>query len=105
AVDKLEDFLVTPEGLWKLWIEQQGTHAELETNALGIALERVRMLNLRWFGCRSARSALSMSQGICCNGVQFEASTMGVAYYLALVGGGLVAAYLLTVVLKGVRLI
>lgn len=30
---------------------------------------------------------------------------MGVAYYLALVGGGLVTAYLLTVVLKGIRLI
>jgi hypothetical protein len=30
---------------------------------------------------------------------------MGVAYYLGLVGGGLVAAYLLTVVLKGIRLI
>jgi hypothetical protein len=30
---------------------------------------------------------------------------MGVAYYLALVGGGLVAAYLFTVVLKGIRLI
>lgn len=31
--------------------------------------------------------------------------TMAVAYYLALVGSGLLAAYLLTVVLKGVRLI
>jgi hypothetical protein len=30
---------------------------------------------------------------------------MGVVYYLALVGAGLVAAYLLTVVLKGIRLI
>lgn len=30
---------------------------------------------------------------------------MGVAYYLGLVGGGLVAAYLLTVVLRGIRLI
>ncbi|MEB3333863.1 MAG: cytochrome B6 [Cyanobacteriota bacterium] len=30
---------------------------------------------------------------------------MGVAYYLALVGGGLAAAYLFTVVLKGIRLI
>ncbi|MEY4354801.1 MAG: hypothetical protein RLZZ609_3042 [Cyanobacteriota bacterium] len=30
---------------------------------------------------------------------------MGVAYYLALVGGGLIAAYFLTVVLKGIRLI
>jgi hypothetical protein len=30
---------------------------------------------------------------------------MGVAYYLAFVGAGLVAAYLLTVVLKGIRLI
>jgi hypothetical protein len=30
---------------------------------------------------------------------------MGVAYYLGLVGAGLVAAYLLTLVLKGIRLI
>jgi hypothetical protein len=30
---------------------------------------------------------------------------MGVASYLGLVGGGLVTAYLLTVVLKGIRLI
>lgn len=30
---------------------------------------------------------------------------MGVAYYLGLVGAGLLAAYLLTVVLKGIRLI
>ena len=30
---------------------------------------------------------------------------MGVAYYLGLVGAGLVAAYLLTVILKGIRLI
>ncbi|MBM5816384.1 MAG: cytochrome B6 [Cyanobacteria bacterium K_Offshore_surface_m2_239] len=30
---------------------------------------------------------------------------MAVAYYLALVGGGLVAAFALTVVLKGIRLI
>ncbi|MFM7236319.1 MAG: cytochrome B6 [Cyanobium sp.] len=30
---------------------------------------------------------------------------MGVAYYLGLVGAGLVAAYLLTIVLKGIRLI
>lgn len=30
---------------------------------------------------------------------------MGVAYYLGLVGAGLVAAYFLTVVLKGIRLI
>jgi hypothetical protein len=31
--------------------------------------------------------------------------TMGVAIYLALVGGGLTAAFLLTVVLRGIRLI
>jgi hypothetical protein len=30
---------------------------------------------------------------------------MGVAIYLALVGGGLTAAFLLTVVLRGIRLI
>ena len=30
---------------------------------------------------------------------------MGVAIYLALVGGGLLAAYLATIILKGVRLI
>jgi hypothetical protein len=30
---------------------------------------------------------------------------MGVASYLGLVGGGLVTAYLLTVVLRGIRLI
>jgi len=31
--------------------------------------------------------------------------TMGAAIYLALVGGGLTAAFLLTVVLRGIRLI
>ncbi len=31
--------------------------------------------------------------------------SMGVAIYLALVGGGLTAAFLLTVVLRGIRLI
>lgn len=43
--------------------------------------------------------------GFCCNGLSFARSIMGVALYLALVGGGLTAAFLATVVLKGVRLI
>ena len=34
-----------------------------------------------------------------------ETAPMGVAIYLALVGGGLTAAFLATVVLKGVKLI
>ena len=38
-------------------------------------------------------------------GMPFRVGTMGVAYYLGLVGAGLVVAYLLTVVLKGIRLI
>ena len=42
---------------------------------------------------------------ICCNGFKFRAGTMAVAYYLGLVGAGLVAAYVLTVILKGIRLI
>lgn len=42
---------------------------------------------------------------LCCNGSGFPFATMGVALYLALVGGGLTAAFLATVVLKGVRLI
>jgi hypothetical protein len=33
------------------------------------------------------------------------AEAMGVLFYLAMVGGGLTAAFLATVVLKGVRLI
>jgi len=33
------------------------------------------------------------------------AASVGVVIYLALVGGGLTAAYLATVVLKGIRLI
>lgn len=41
----------------------------------------------------------------CCNGSRFPVASMGVALYLALVGGGLTAAFLATVVLKGVRLI
>lgn len=41
----------------------------------------------------------------CCNGLSCEAKSMGVAIYLALVGGGLTAAFLLTVVLRGIRLI
>jgi hypothetical protein len=42
---------------------------------------------------------------LCCNGSGFPVASMGVALYLALVGGGLTAAFLATVVLKGVRLI
>jgi hypothetical protein len=42
---------------------------------------------------------------LCCNGSRFPIASMGVALYLALVGGGLTAAFLATVVLKGVRLI
>ena len=42
---------------------------------------------------------------LCCNGCRFPVASMGVALYLALVGGGLTAAFLATVVLKGVRLI
>lgn len=42
---------------------------------------------------------------ICCNRRPFRAGTMGVAYYLGLVGAGLVAAYVLTILLKGIRLI
>lgn len=41
----------------------------------------------------------------CCNGSSCAAKPMGVAIYLALVGGGLTAAFLLTVVLRGIRLI
>ena len=41
----------------------------------------------------------------CCNGSRLSVASMGVALYLALVGGGLTAAFLATVVLKGVRLI
>ena len=52
-----------------------------------------------------ANSAHARWGGICCNRDPFRGNTMGVAYYLALVGAGLVAAYLLTVVLKGIRLI
>lgn len=42
---------------------------------------------------------------ICCNRGSFLVGTMGVAYYLGLVGAGLIAAYILTVLLKGIRLI
>ena len=38
-------------------------------------------------------------------GMSFSAWPMGAAIYLALVGGGLTAAFLLTVVLRGIRLI
>ncbi len=42
----------------------------------------------------------------CCNGSFFFAVVaMGVAIYLALVGGGLTAAFLSAVILKGVKLI
>lgn len=37
--------------------------------------------------------------------VCFPSVTMGVALYLALVGGGLTAAFLASVVLRGIRLI
>jgi len=43
---------------------------------------------------------------LCCNGITFFAvAAMGVAIYLALVGGGLSAAFLSAVILKGVKLI
>lgn len=43
---------------------------------------------------------------LCCNGSTFFAvAAMGVAIYLALVGGGLSAAFLSAVILKGVKLI
>ena len=43
---------------------------------------------------------------LCCNGTTFFAvAAMGVAIYLALVGGGLSAAFLSAVILKGVKLI
>jgi hypothetical protein len=48
----------------------------------------------------------SLRPSFCCNGSSFFAVVvMGVAIYLALVGGGLTAAFLAAVVLKGVKLI
>ena len=41
----------------------------------------------------------------CSNGPSNFTKPMGVAIYLALVGGGLATAFLATVVLRGVRLI
>ena len=42
---------------------------------------------------------------LCCNGWVAEWTAMGAVIYLALVGGGLTAAFLLTVLLRGIRLI
>lgn len=50
-------------------------------------------------------SPTPLPERLCCNGSRFPVASMGVALYLALVGGGLTAAFLATVVLKGVRLI
>lgn len=58
--------------------------------------------------CRSMAglpSPTPLPERLCCNGSRFPVASMGVALYLALVGGGLTAAFLATVVLKGVRLI
>ena len=43
--------------------------------------------------------------GFCSNGPVLQAKSMGAAIYLALLGGGLSAAVVLTLVLRGVRLI
>ena len=59
--------------------------------------------------CRLASPFIGFSAlrpAFCCNNLIVCAVTaMGVAIYLALVGGGLTAAYLSAVILKGVKLI
>jgi hypothetical protein len=47
-----------------------------------------------------------VAAGFCCNGFDFpNTSAMGPVIYLALVGGGLVAAAAISFVLRGIKLI
>jgi hypothetical protein len=69
-----------------------------------LPLERCHGFGLRCTtaGAASPRRTLPF----CCNGQVFlQQWSMGAAIYLALVGGGLTAAFLLTVLLRGIRLI
>ncbi len=43
--------------------------------------------------------------GVCCNGLTIDGMAMGAAIYLALVGGGVVAAIAASYVLRGIKLI
>lgn len=50
-------------------------------------------------------SWVSSGLRLCCNGCTLFLGSMGAAIYLALVGGGLVAAIAASIVLRGIRLI
>jgi len=52
-------------------------------------------------GCRPCRGR----RRVCCNGSHIHSKSMGAAIYLALMGGGIVTALALALVLRGIKLI